>query len=209
MKKLFIVMMALALVAGFTGVSMAGIEGSKHDFSTSGWSGGEICIVCHTPHHADTTVADAPLWNHEVTTATFTPYSSLTIDASPAPDQPSAASKLCLSCHDGTVAIDSFGGSTGNNMISGDSLIGTDLSNDHPISFTYDATLASADDGLFDPTSQLSGIVGSSGTINDDMLFGGVLQCSSCHDVHNKDSNDDLLVKNNASSALCLTCHDK
>ncbi len=205
MKKVSIVLMILALTALLSGVSMAEITGSDHDFSGSGWSGGEICKPCHTPHHADTTVAGAPLWNHEVTTSTFTLYSSLTLDATDL-GQPDGVSKLCLSCHDGTVAIDSFGGATGSTMISGDALIGTDLSDDHPISFTYDDALATTDGGLHPPSTATTSL---GGTIQDDLLFGNKVECSSCHDVHNSHNNEKLLNIANASSALCLTCHNK
>jgi len=111
------------------GVLAEGITGSVHDFSSQGWSGGEICKVCHTPHNADSTVG--PLWNHELSSATYTLYSSLTLDGDMSP--PGRASKLCLSCHDGTVAIDSFNGTTGGSFVSGNALIGTDLSDDHPV----------------------------------------------------------------------------
>lgn len=199
MKKLLIVFAALTLTAGAFGQT---IVGTAHDFSAFGWSSGQICLPCHTPHNAN--VTDGPLWNHEVTTATFTLYTSSTMDATVA--QPAGVSKLCLSCHDGTVAIDSFGGETGATTITGDALIGTDLANDHPISFTYDAALATADGELYDPGTQSSGL-GS--TIANDMLFAGNMECASCHDVHNSTDIDPLLVKTNAGSALCLTCHDK
>ncbi len=205
MKKVSIVLMTLALVALLGGVSTAEITGSEHDFSGSGWSGGEICKPCHTPHHADTTVAGAPLWNHEVSTATYTLYSSLTLDATDL-GQPDGVSKLCLSCHDGTVAIDSFGGASGSTMITGDALIGTDLSDDHPISFTYDDALATTDPGLHPPSTTTTSL---GGTIQDDLLFADKLECSSCHDVHNSHNNEKLLNIANSSSALCLTCHNK
>ena len=205
MKHLF-PLITLAVVFVFMGTSFGQITGSKHDFSNNGWSGGKICIVCHTPHHADNTVTDAPLWNHEVTSATFTVYNSSTLDATVG--QPDGVSKLCLSCHDGTVALDNFGGvTTGSNMITGDYNLETDLSNDHPVSFVYDATLASADGGIYDPTTQNSGL---GGTINGDMLSSTKMQCSSCHDVHNGSGGwESLLVKSNANSTLCLTCHNK
>jgi predicted CXXCH cytochrome family protein len=121
--------------------------------------------------------------------------------------QPDASSKLCLSCHDGVTAVDNFGGiTTGTFTITGDANIGTNLSNDHPVSFTYDLALATADGGLYDPATTNSGL---GGTISADMLFGGKLQCASCHDVHNSAGIDFLLVKSNAASALCLTCHNK
>ncbi len=199
---------ALLFVMAMAQYSYAqGIAGSAHDFSTETWnSSGEICIVCHTPHNGDLTVSDAPLWNHELTTTTFTLYSSPTLDATDL-GQPAASSKLCLSCHDGTVALENFGGVTsGTNFIDPGHSLGTDLSNDHPISFTYDATLASTDGGLYDPTTASSGL---GGTIQNDMLLANQVQCASCHDVHNSGGFADLLVKDNSGSALCLTCHSK
>jgi len=216
-KKLLILFAALALVAGFGGVSIAGIQGSFHDFSGAGWSENRICLPCHTPHNADTLVSEAPLWNHEVTTASYQVYSSPTMTASPV-NQPTGASKLCLSCHDGTVAVDSFGGNPGAIMIgsiNGSADLGTDLSDDHPISFTYDATLATNDGGLFDPTTT-NVTIGTApftktGPISDVMLFGGVLQCASCHSVHNDFVvGDEYLLKlNSQGSELCLACHNK
>jgi predicted CXXCH cytochrome family protein len=105
------------------------------------------------------------------------------------------------------VALDNFGGTTGGtNFIGGGALIGTDLSNDHPVSFVYDANLANSDGGLYDPTNTQSGL---GGTINEDMLIGAKVQCASCHDVHNGYGNPHLLLKANDASALCLTCHNK
>lgn len=202
----FLGVLSLIILTAAVMANAQSIVGSAHDFSGESWNTtGEICIVCHTPHHANTTVTDAPLWNHEVTQATFTPYSSATLDASVG--QPEGVSKLCLSCHDGTVAVDNFGGQTnGTEYVTGEDLIGTDLSDDHPISFTYDAALASADGGLYDPTTTNSGL-GS--TIDEDMLFNHKLECASCHDVHNSTGLEHLLVKSNDQSALCLTCHNK
>lgn len=201
MKKLFVFTLAIFVAGSLFG---QGITGSAHDFSGSGWAGGEICLPCHTPHNADTTVASAPLWNHEVTAATFTLYSGLDMQAADL-GQPDGVSKLCLSCHDGTVALDNYGGATGGTNFVSTGLVGTDLSNDHPVSFTYDATLVT-NDGELHPITATSGL---GGTISSDLLFGGKVECSSCHDVHNKDGNASLLVKSNAASALCLTCHDK
>lgn len=179
------------------------IAGSEHDFSGRGWSQGRICTVCHTPHRADSSVTGAPLWNHEVSVATYTLYSSPTLDATV--NQPTGASKLCLSCHDGTVALDSFGGNQGGEMIGGDALIGTDLRGSHPISLAYDSNLAATDGRLHDPTATSSGL---GGTISEDLLFDSNLECASCHDVHSSANNEGLLRINNAGSALCLICHD-
>ena len=203
MKRILNVLLCLLL--SVTAVTVRGqITGTAHNFSSSAWSGGNICIACHTPHNGNQTVPEAPLWNHEVTGSTFTMYSGTTMDASTS--QPSGESLLCLSCHDGTVALDSYGGSTGTSYISGSRNLGTDLSNDHPISFDYNTTLAVLDGGLHDPAVKTTSL---GGTIDHDLLFNGRMQCSSCHDVHNAEGNDHLLRIANIASALCLTCHDK
>ncbi len=110
-------------------------------------------------------------------------------------------SKLCLSCHDGTVALDSFGGATGTDFMTGGALLSTDLTNDHPVSIDYNVT----DTGLF-PVGNTSGL-GS--TIDSDLLFSGNVECASCHDVHDTAGNDALLRIDNSGSTLCLTCHNK
>ncbi len=203
---------AVVLMMAMAPSANAGIESSAHDFSASGFTEGEICIVCHTPHNADTTVADAPLWNHEVTaTATFDMYTSPTFDAT-APSQPGGVSKLCLSCHDGSVAIDAYGGGAGTATMSTWSPtsapreLGTDLSDDHPVSFTFDIALSVTDTGLNNPSTELTAL---GGTIQADLLFGDTVQCASCHDVHNDAGNSFLLRIPNDGSALCLTCHNK
>ncbi len=203
--RMLFVLSVLLVLAQF-GYSQS-IAGSKHDFTGKAWNTtSEICIVCHTPHNANTAVTDAPLWNHQLSaTSTYGVYSSLTMNS--VAGQPDGSSKLCLSCHDGTVALENFGGiTTGTNMMTGTSVLGTSLSNDHPISITYDAALATADGGLNNPATALSGL---GGTIAANMLSGGKLQCSSCHDVHNGAGVTHLLLKSNSGSALCLTCHKK
>jgi hypothetical protein len=213
------------LGATVTGAAWAGtIVGSPHDFSTQGWSGGQICIACHTPHGGNTTVTNAPLWNHEVTSKVYTLYSSGTLNAGPLA-QPTGVSKLCLSCHDGTVAVDSFGGGSGSNFMTGSIAVGADaqgsLANDHPIGFAYNTALATADGALFDPSTKTveigtGGTKTKSGTIAAMMLFNGQLECASCHDVHNGFTANNgtnlgapLLRVTKAGSAICLTCHNK
>ncbi|HHJ15237.1 MAG TPA: cytochrome C [Gammaproteobacteria bacterium] len=211
----------LAALGLISGQAFAGtIVGTAHDFSASGFSGGEICVVCHTPHHADTTVTEAPLWNHELTTQTFAMYTSPTLDA--AQDaQPTGASKLCLSCHDGATAIDAFGGNVGTIFMGGPAAVGAndDLTDDHPISITYDAALATVDQGLHDPTATTvtigdGGDKTRTGLVSDLMLPSDKVQCSSCHDVHNNfvvpgTNGDPFLKVTKAGSAICLTCHNK
>lgn len=215
MKKLNSIL-ALALALVVASVAGAAITGSGHDFSGAGYGTTEICRPCHTPHNAYFAASGgapypAPLWNHTATTATFTLYTSPTGTLNAAMGQPAGATKACLSCHDGTVAVDSFGGATGTHPIlpANSAYLGTDLSNDHPVSFTYDAALATADGGLYNPVTQLSGIGPTGSTIATTMLFGGKMECASCHDVHNAANLAGMLLKSNTASALCLTCHNK
>lgn len=197
MKKIIIVTMAVLAGVGLYAVSYtnaATIVGSKHDLKAS--TGGEICIACHTPHNANTAVTDAPLWNHTMTTATYTLYDSPTFSGTTT--QPTGVSKLCLSCHDGTVAPDAFTGHAGVTTIAAAGNLGVDLKKSHPISFTYDAALATADGELKDPATLPTG-----------WINGNKFECSSCHDVHNKTGIAKMLHATNAGSALCLTCHVK
>ena len=218
-KRVLLAVVAVPTIVVTMGAAQGEIRSSHHDFSGSAWSGFEICAPCHTPHGADQAVPNAPLWNHQVTTASYSVYTSTTLDASVG--QAGGASKLCLSCHDGTVAIDSFGGSTGSRFMRSSLATGTDLSGHHPISFVYDAALATADGELWDPSGTSSGL---GGTIASDLLVGGRLECSSCHDVHlarntsgcggchNMHAGTTTLLslrKDNSNSAFCLTCHKK
>jgi hypothetical protein len=66
---------------------------------------GEVCVYCHTPHGANTTIA-APLWNRTIKATTYTLYNQTSLSSTVT--QPGANSLTCLSCHDGQVAIDSI-----------------------------------------------------------------------------------------------------
>jgi hypothetical protein len=70
---------------------------------------GEVCVYCHTPHGANTAAA-APLWNRLLSTGTvYTTYDQLnTSTLTQTVAQPGAASLPCLSCHDGSQAIDAI-----------------------------------------------------------------------------------------------------
>jgi predicted CXXCH cytochrome family protein len=148
---------------------------------------------------------DVPLWSPKYYNAStvYTLYDSPTLDADV--QQPTGASRLCLSCHDGSIAIDSYGGRRGTRYLSAsEGAIAGDveeLSNDHPISFTYDSALASEDTELHDPQARSD---------TRELLVDGKVECMSCHDVHNTDAKDMKLLRvDNRGSALCLTCHDK
>lgn len=185
----------------------AQVSGTAHDLSAAEGNG-QICIFCHTPHNA---VPAVPLWNHTLSTNTFTAYDSPTMNALDNNDWTGGdgnVSALCMSCHDGSVGLGSLinegpGGTPSNSgtLMTGTANLGTDLSNDHPVAFTYSPAVQTADGELTDPTT-LTGPVHLFGPGADQ------LECASCHDPHN-DTNPPFLVMSNNGSALCLTCHNK
>lgn len=212
MKRIIVVAVALAFVLLSAGAALAAVSGSKHDMRS--WMGtvtlgyDEVCVYCHTPHGASPA---APLWNHSLTTATFTVYSAaVSSSMNASPTQPGAGSLLCLSCHDGTVAVDSmvntpnYGTNTSSYTIApgNSAYMGIDLSNDHPIGFAYTDTLAAAD-GFLRSVSYITTAATSSVK-----LINGNVECASCHDAHNS-TNQPFLRASNAASALCVTCHIK
>jgi len=205
MRRVLLVLAVGCLIA--SGPIFAAVTGTSHDLS-SAEGNSETCVFCHTPHNASPGV---PLWNHTLSGNTFTAYDSATMNATDNNDWTGgdgSISSLCMSCHDGSVGLGSLinegpGGTPTNSAttVSGAADLGTDLSNDHPVNFTYDVTLQGNDGELVDPTT-LTGPVLLFGAGNDQ------LDCASCHDPHN-DANAPFLVMSNSGSALCNTCHVK
>jgi len=81
----------------------------------------------------------------------------------------------------------------------GPSKIGTDLSDDHPVSFVYDNGLAAANGELAYPSALPPEIK---------LDTSDQMQCTACHDPHNN-SQGQFLVLPNIYSSLCTACHNK
>lgn len=166
----------------------------------------QVCVFCHTPHNA---LPDAQLWNHLPTAETnYIMYDSSTLKTAVLPaDQPTGKSRLCLACHDGTIALGALQNppnevtnDLASTLITGRGDLTTDLSNDHPISFSYDAALFGTSGAeLLDP----SGLAAAGLPLEGDQL-----QCTTCHDPHEKDLAPFLRLTT-ADGTLCITCHDK
>jgi predicted CXXCH cytochrome family protein len=182
------------------------IVNTKHNLSVTGpgnvkdLNETEICIFCHTPHENH---PYSPVWNHNDPGSTYTLYSSSTLQA--LPGQPDGPSILCLSCHDGTIAMGnsvinqaSFLSVPGPASNSAASNLTTNLMNDHPISFIYNSALTSID-GQLKSSSNISPSVS---------LRNGKVQCTSCHDPH-KNIYSDFLVATTQNSELCNSCHER
>ena len=189
------------------GAAMANaqIANSRHNFSSMGWSDGEICKPCHTPHFA---VEGMPrLWNHALTTATYQMHEG----TGTAVDNFDVTSRMCLSCHDGTVALDSFGGREGTNFIEPLGNLGTNLLDDHPVG--SDGVYPTEPSTRFNPA--VNGRVGSgTNTVrlrewNDNGTVRLVVGCTTCHNPHNRGNFPHMTVVTNSASNLCLICHIK
>jgi hypothetical protein len=132
--------LVLSLVAG--GAFAGNVSNSKHNMGSgtnntrnsrgnvyNGTS--EICVFCHTPHGSTTTNTEAPLWNRTLTdAASYTLYSTLgtsTLDG--AQQTVGSVSIACLSCHDGTQALNSVVNSPGSGGANGGSnaMTGSDV----------------------------------------------------------------------------------
>ncbi|MBD1400674.1 hypothetical protein [Pelovirga terrestris] len=220
-----------------------GIVGSAHDFTNNrdgsvaldaennlipnrdeSWNyRGEICRVCHAPHDKGRTAWSSwgeevgetgLLWNHALSqTADYPMYASSSLEGEIS-NQVIGKSKLCLSCHDGTVALNAFDGqqdkpatdpdavliqSFSNGFTIGPGRTGSDndfLMGTHPISVAYAAGFydenpkVGRNGGLHIPDGQVFGnLVKMTGAPTVDMVLEqGMVQCHSCHDVH--DSKD-------------------
>jgi len=180
---------------------------SKHDLSIFGPGSiravdeDRVCIFCHVPHNASPA---APLWNRHNPTTYYRIYRSRTTDARI--DQPGRDSKLCLSCHDGSVALGLTLDRPPNDPIhmtqpympSGPSNLTSDLSDDHPIGLRYDRALTNRDTQI--RPREL---------VDHRIMLGkrGELECTACHDPHNDELGNFLRVTQR-TGALCITCHD-
>jgi len=179
------------------------VNDSVHNLSLGTASPGG-CAFCHAPH---STSAIAPLWNHQLSpdSTKYTPYTSSTYQQTNEPV--STRSKLCLSCHDGTIALGqtiAFGPLGTTAALSPRTNLGTDLATDHPFGFTMPAV----DDGEI----RLS-LTTAPPTISDPTvrLYGNKIECITCHDPHvpNNDAVvQKFLVRDNANGAICNACHD-
>jgi predicted CXXCH cytochrome family protein len=169
----------------------------------------QICVFCHVPHGASQTRA---IWNKDLTYqlsgSLYTLYGSSTLDA--VVNRPNGASKLCLTCHDGALALGSLMNldavrpatvamRNGVTVIpAGLSRLGTDLRNDHPVSFQPDLTDPEI---VLPPASDAVKLQPGTGVAKDSV------QCTSCHDAHL--TTTFFLVKQDTRGALCTTCHAK
>ncbi|HUB27432.1 MAG TPA: cytochrome c3 family protein [Tepidisphaeraceae bacterium] len=193
---------------------------------------GQICIACHTPHGAsqyvNTSTPGSLLWNHNTNPGqTYSLYIGTNTELD-------NTSRLCLSCHDGAIAVDAYGGGTGttymSTIVDSNSVVGggkitngtstTDLTNTHPLGVAYPGVTGKTGSSYSSGGYTFSGGTWNSTSFNNPNNFtGGVglvqlgdgvsygVGCTSCHTPH--DYTNKFLVEANTGSQICLTCHIK
>ena len=183
-----------------------------HDLSSGSGSpitaSGQLsCVFCHAPHSGVSGLN--PLWNQTLSKQTYTPYTSSTYHQQGNTQPPLGRStSLCLSCHDGTVAV----GQTAvygpipmtGSMNSGD-VFGSNLSASHPVSLV--TPLKDSPD--------LAASVAAQGKTADPLqkvtLPNGTVECNSCHNPHVQLIDrvaQNFLVRDSSNAQMCLACHD-
>jgi predicted CXXCH cytochrome family protein len=206
MKRLVLIVLGALLFAAPTMAQQ--ITGTAHDLRTDTGST-RICAHCHTPHSGSPSV---PLWNHTLSltgAAGYSYYDSTTMVPAAQADQDASTgiTGLCMSCHDGTVALGNLQNppqsgaptDTTSTILTTDAgYLGVDLTNDHPVGFDY--TLTTASDSDFNSAATLTGTV--------ELFAGDRVECASCHDVHDN-TFAPFLVEANVGSTMCLQCHVK
>lgn len=224
MKIIFILLLFLSI--NFP--ALPDISSSRHNLSSLGpgpvkaVSQENLCAFCHTPHGGNPAV---PLWNRDISYQkgiVYTPYTSSTLDASPG--QPTGATKLCLSCHDGTIALGQLlrnppvtmtdSGTKkltpeGKLSTRASGYLGNDLSGSHPLSFKVTQTLIDSNNSKGDyPLKPLINMKSDPDGVKLDR--NDELQCTACHDPHDdskKASSGVPFWRKTSFSAVCEVCH--
>lgn len=219
MKRTRAVLTAV-LVLGMARAATAAVAGSKHDFTATGGTPitgvTEQCKSCHVPHQP---LINTPLWAHSLSTYTYNLYNTnasytgpngAAYDASAA-NLSNTKSGLCLSCHDGTVAVagTTYIANASPNWIlyDGGAAVGgrgtgnpsNGLKGSHPIAVNYATVRANQTANYNDITANA----------NVKLDASGKMQCTSCHNPHNLAGTTRMLVMANTGSQLCLQCHNR
>ena len=235
MKK---ILLALSIVtvwssiafAASTGAPGEGVLNSVHDMRASAGASDapndRVCAFCHTPHHAYQGTDPSsyyPLWSRQLDTQSFLPYQSATINAIDwAADTAIGPTRLCMSCHDGTIAPDQHYGNIGvvaglaenvPGMGVGSTWMGgpgvgsgvAGLTNDHPVGFNYDTVAVGPTSG--NPTPALVNSAGAQEdawirAADDTLLYTGNFYNVKVADRLYADPTD------GSRYMTCATCHD-
>ena len=202
------------IVVLVTGTLFAQITGDvigQHDLSpgsTSPVTGARpgSCSYCHAPHSG--LASGRALWNQTLTKQIYSLYTSSTYHQSGAQPLLGGDSNLCLSCHDGTVAVGQTivaGKVTTTGSMYATDVFGTNLQSSHPLSVVLPIVDAP---NLVDTLASKGQTADPTGAIK---LVNGNIECTTCHNPHVQAKDlvaQYFLVKDSSGGAMCLACHD-
>jgi len=209
--KRFLLIFALLMLGSMCYAQISADVLGSHNLSFSGTSpvkgGLDPCLYCHVPHSGVQNTNGA-LWSQTLSTQVYKTYGSTTLHNTTQQPMLGGDSSLCLSCHDGTVAV----GQTqpygqiqmSGNMYPADKF-GTDLQGSHP--FSLKTPLVDAPDLVQSLTTSHTTADPSHAVklINNDV------ECTSCHSPHAQmidNVSKNFLVRDSSSGQLCLSCHE-
>ena len=182
----------------------------SHNLSLSGTSPtkGKLdpCLYCHVPHSGLQTVNPA-LWSQTLSTQTYTTYSSTTLHNVTQQPILGQDSSLCLSCHDGTVAVGQtqpYGTITMTGSMYPQDVFGTTLQGSHPFSLKLPLVNAA------DLVPSLTTTHTTADPLKAVKLINGDVECTSCHNPHAQaidTLSKNFLVRDSSSGQMCLACH--
>ena len=241
MKKILLAMSLVAISSvafAAAGDPRTGVLDSVHDMRRAANAGqyadgdglttagnDRVCAFCHTPHHAYQGANPNdyyPLWSRTLDVQNFAPYASSTINAIDwAADIAIGPTRLCMSCHDGTIAIDQHYGNAGTIKFLTETNMGIDgiwtggaavgalasgsLSNDHPLGFNYDTVAV----GPAAPADPDAAAIAAAGAQEDPWIRAadGLVYTGSPLNI----KVEDRLYVDPADGSrymTCATCHD-
>ncbi len=164
----------------------------------------DSCAYCHAPHSG----LNMGLWNQKLTTKNYTMYTSNTVKNTGIQPVLASSSNMCLSCHDGTVAVGdtvAYGQVTMIGSMNLVDLFSDKMQSSHPFS------LAPPIKDNVHLVSSLAANGKTADTAGGVKLINGSVECTSCHNPHvqAKDlMSQNFLVKHGSGGQLCLSCHD-
>ena len=163
------------------------------------------CLFCHAPH-SGVQNSNPALWSQTLSVQTYTPYSSTTLHNLQQQPALGASSSLCLSCHDGTVAVGQtqpYGQITMTGTMNKGDVFGTNLQGSHPFSLKLP---------LVDAPDLLASLAATHTTGDPAVkLDANNVECVSCHSPHVQaidKLSQNFLVRDNSSGQLCTSCHE-
>ena len=164
----------------------------------------DACAYCHAPHSG----LNVGLWNQKLTTKTYTTYTSKTETNLGTQPTLGRSTNHCLSCHDGTIAVGTtaaYGTVTTHGTMAATDVFGGSMESSHPFSL-----VTPLKDNI-DLVASLAANGKTADTTGAIRLYGGNVECLSCHDPHVQARDllsQNFLVKDSANGQMCLACHD-